>query len=344
MLQITLFLLFSVCSSVHARSSWRPFNSLPSPCECFRKCGPHMFMPYSPIPALPPPHHWSVEAQRSLGLPVSSGTFLPFLGHAPSPYQDLQFPLVLPLIHGNFSNNDNKLAMHPSVVLVIDRNASTNEKKFILVDTGLSLFKHNLVAALHSHRVDPSMIDTVVITHSDTDTMGNLNLFPCAEVLSSNRIAKENFFIQQKMPTFDGNRSDLPFHKLFENTELYLTPGFGLQDHSLIVRNVENHGTVAIVGKLVLNETDLASSNMAIREFATDDVEQRKLWQATRREVVCLADYIIPGHGAPFKVSDELKSLAECHTKGTETTVTTTAPSLTQKIKKWKIHKNKPQN
>lgn len=46
------------------------------------------------------------------------------------------------------------------------------------------------------------MIDTVIITHSDTDTMGNLNLFPCAQVYSLNRISKENLFIDQTPPNF----------------------------------------------------------------------------------------------------------------------------------------------
>jgi hypothetical protein len=47
-------------------------------------------------------------------------------------------------------------------------------------------------------------------------------------------------------------------------------------------------------GKLILNEGDL-TNNLAIREFATEDSEHRKLWQATRREIVCMADYIVPG-------------------------------------------------
>lgn len=49
-------------------------------------------------------------------------------------------------------------------------------------------------------------------------------------------------------------------------------------------------------GKLVLNEQDLSSSDSAMRAFGVEDGEHRKLWQATRREIVCLADFIIPGN------------------------------------------------
>jgi hypothetical protein len=33
-----------------------------------------------------------------------------------------------------------------------------------------------------SNGIQLPQVDTVCITHADTDTMGNLNLFPCAEV------------------------------------------------------------------------------------------------------------------------------------------------------------------
>jgi glyoxylase-like metal-dependent hydrolase (beta-lactamase superfamily II) len=33
-----------------------------------------------------------------------------------------------------------------------------------------------------SNGIQAPQVDTICITHPDTDTMGNLNLFPCAEV------------------------------------------------------------------------------------------------------------------------------------------------------------------
>uniref|UniRef100_A0A914HAH6 Uncharacterized protein n=1 Tax=Globodera rostochiensis TaxID=31243 RepID=A0A914HAH6_GLORO len=141
--------------------------------------------------------------------------------------------------------------------------------------------------------------------------MGNLNLFPCAEIHSGIATFHANTLRPQSAPSFANNRSDLPFRSLSDNADLYLTPGISLQDQSLVVRRVHGHGTVAIVGKLVLNEEDLTSSNSAIRAFGVEDSEHRKLWQATRREIVCLADFVIPGYGVPFKVNETLKRLAE---------------------------------
>ncbi|KAI1722010.1 metallo-beta-lactamase domain-containing protein 1 [Ditylenchus destructor] len=362
MLKTLAFLNLCLIPAISASCSWR--SQQPTPCDCLTKCGLAalpFYPPFMPPPSLPDGYgpcsgrfpDYYVDKGRVVGFPTMP--FIgpppppaPFVGPAPIPpvigggYSSwkagmgkLSHPLVLPLLHGNFSSEGGeKLEMHPSVVLVIDEKSSSNERRFILVDTGLSILKHTIIAGLLSHKVEPSMIDTIVITHTDTDTMGNLNLFPCAEVFSSNRIAKENYFLQQSTPTFDGNRSDLPFHKLYDNTELYLTPGYGLQDHSLIV------------SKLILNETDLSETNMAIRQFGMDDPEQRKLWQATRREIVCLADYIIPGHGMPFKVSEELKRLAACPKKRLEHTAQTPLSGTlrAEKRRKWRNYESRSNN
>ncbi|KAL3116013.1 hypothetical protein niasHT_007313 [Heterodera trifolii] len=222
-------------------------------------------------------------------------------------------PLVLPIVHGDFNwtkdgrakneANGQPMEMQPSVTLVIDHSSVDHRPKVLLVDTGLP-----------SHR-QAVLSGTVVTTHPDAHSMGNLNLFPCAEIHSGTATFRANVLRPQSAPSFENNRSELPFRPVSEHADLYLTPGISLQDQSLVVRGVKGHGTVAIVGKLVLNEQDLSSSDSAMRAFGVEDGEHRKLWQATRREIVCLADFIIPGFGVPFKVSETLKRLAECGTK-----------------------------
>lgn len=41
----------------------------------------------------------------------------------------------------------------------------------------------------------------------------------------------------------------LPSRELCANTDVYLTPGFGVDDLSVVVRNVRDFGTISIVGR-----------------------------------------------------------------------------------------------
>lgn len=84
--------------------------------------------------------------------------------------------------------------MHSSVTLVVDHDTEGN-RHILVVDTGLAVMKHAIINGLNvfevhqylfpgliANGVQPQQVDTVCVTHPDTDTMGNLNLFPCAEV------------------------------------------------------------------------------------------------------------------------------------------------------------------
>lgn len=72
----------------------------------------------------------------------------------------------------------------------------------------------------------------------------------------------------------------------------------------MVVRNVPQKGTVALVGDLFFHERD----ENEFAKFAVDAEEQR----ANRRKVICLANYIVPGHGPMFPVSSVMKSQAGC--------------------------------
>ncbi len=72
----------------------------------------------------------------------------------------------------------------------------------------------------------------------------------------------------------------------------------------MLVRNVPQRGTVALVGDLFLHERD---ENDYVK-FAVEPEEQR----ANRRKVVCLANFILPGHGPMFAVSALMKAQAGC--------------------------------
>uniref|UniRef100_A0A914Y3Y2 Metallo-beta-lactamase domain-containing protein n=1 Tax=Panagrolaimus superbus TaxID=310955 RepID=A0A914Y3Y2_9BILA len=64
---------------------------------------------------------------------------------------------------------------------------------------------------------------------------------------------------------------------------------------------------------LIFNESDLKSLEN-VKEFSLDE-DSKKLWEATRKEIVCLADFILPGHGPTFKVTTQMKAAFRCSSK-----------------------------
>lgn len=72
---------------------------------------------------------------------------------------------------------------------------------------------------------------------------------------------------------------------------------------SLIVKNTnqEGGGTVGIVGDLFEKEEDIFDDSLWIEAGTEDEKTQRK----NRLKIAEMVDFIIPGHGGKFKVTDE---------------------------------------
>ncbi|CAD5215739.1 unnamed protein product [Bursaphelenchus xylophilus] len=220
-------------------------------------------------------------------------------------------PVVEPLTYGTFDLNNDTLTVRTTVALVTDERRETGEICLILVDTGMATQKMDLLKGLSAVGVRPEYINNVVLTHMDLDTVGNLNMFPRANVYVGNRRAKGNtVFFPKSIAYFDPEQTDLPYTQLCDNTFLLLTPGFTNEDISLVVRNVTGFGTVALSGNLIISEEDLAT-NETISRFGQSD-EHKKLWESSRKEVACSSDYILPGYGKGFKIDEKIKKTLEC--------------------------------
>lgn len=101
-----------------------------------------------------------------------------------------------------------------SVTLVLDEKAKSREKCYILVNTGLPLFKNTIIGGiflcprdsfvgLAAHGVSLKDLQTLVLTHVDVDSAGNLNLFPEAEIFVGNkRVYRQFFHVQKTAPSF----------------------------------------------------------------------------------------------------------------------------------------------
>lgn len=66
------------------------------------------------------------------------------------------------------------------------------------------------------------------------------------------------------------------------------------------MRGTEDFGTVVLAGDLFENERDTEDVSLWRDISVNCEVQQRN-----RDRVLKIADYIVPGHGPPFKVSSD---------------------------------------
>lgn len=84
-----------------------------------------------------------------------------------------------------------------------------------------------------------------------------------------------------------------------------LTPGHTPSCVTVVAKNCDHFGTVAVAGDLFEREEDIEDDSLWISAGSFDQHAQRK----NRLKVAELADYIVPGHGKMFKVTDEMRKL-----------------------------------
>lgn len=153
-------------------------------------------------------------------------------------------------------------------------------KKNILVDTGAPGEDKKLIAVLKKEKLKPKNIDMVIITHPHADHIGNNFLFPQALFVDSMGEFKGNNF---KFLLAEAER------KLTENVRITKTPGHALEDISIIVKTEK--GIVAVIGDVFWK----AGDNKLIQ------VESPKKLKQSRKKILKIADWLIPGHGKMFK-------------------------------------------
>ncbi len=157
--------------------------------------------------------------------------------------------------------------------------------KNIIVDPGCN--RQKLLEELEKSNLKTTDIDFVVLTHSHTDHALLCGIFENAKVLNSSEIYTNDEQIEH-----EGKIKDTSL-KIIE------TPGHSEDGISLIVK--ADDGTYAIVGDVFWWKTD---------EKQTIDIEKPDPYVQdmtkiveSRKKVLEIADFIIPGHGKTFNVS-----------------------------------------
>ena len=166
-----------------------------------------------------------------------------------------------------------------------------SDDKKILVDPGSN--KKLLLKALKEEKLELEDIDAIFITHWHPDHILNIRLFPDTEIFDVDEV-----FSNDEIRQHGGS-------VLGTDIQILETPGHDPNHASLLVET--DKGKIAIAGDVFWwedeheQDTDLKSLLAHVDPF----VKNRKQLMQSRKKLLSVADYIIPGHGTEYKVESQ---------------------------------------
>lgn len=186
------------------------------------------------------------------------------------------------LIQGYAKKAKNGWRASSTCVLLQDKGLN------ILVDPGTN--KNLLLKNLKSAGLRPKNIDLIFLTHYHPDHWLNISLFPGVKILDGDII-------------YDGDK-EIGFSGKIPKTNIKVmaTPGHAHEHAALLVKT--KIGTVAITGDLFW-WNDQEKQKTDIQSLINKKDPYVKNWpelKTSRRKILKLTDYIIPGHGKMFKI------------------------------------------
>jgi len=175
--------------------------------------------------------------------------------------------------------HDGGQTVQSTVTLVQDKGHN------IIVDPGMTRDPRAIMNALQVQGLQVDDIDTVFITHHHPDHTRYMGFFIGARVYDYTSI----YASDQWLDSGDG-------HAITPDVKITHTPGHTSEDAMLVVSNVtnipkENRCTVAICHLWWFEGKD--------DDPTAEDMEQLR---ESRKKVLTIADYIVPGHGKMFEV------------------------------------------
>lgn len=182
---------------------------------------------------------------------------------------------------------DGKMRIGSTVTLI-------RSNKNIIVDTGSFLDKEQIISSLNKEGLSVEDIDVVILTHLHLDHTVNTYLFKNAKIFY--RLRGGDFPGLVGFPK-EGKiqRTDLFSNvEIAEDVSILLTPGHSEDLISVVVNTSE--GTVVITGDAI-DSKEL--SNLDVQPSLYWDLEE---FNSSRKKILEIADYIVPGHGGIFKV------------------------------------------
>jgi glyoxylase-like metal-dependent hydrolase (beta-lactamase superfamily II) len=179
------------------------------------------------------------------------------------------------LVEGYESVNSKEETACSTISLVRDKNA------IMVVDPGTVKDQRILVDALRKEGLHIDNVNFVGITHSHMDHYRNIGLFPKAK-------AVDYWGIWDKDKNEEWDSSDIQFS---DSIRIVKLPGHTYDSIAILVKTKQ--GTVAICGDVFWKENYPKDD-----PYATDN----KKLEESRKKLLQMADWIIPGHGKMYKV------------------------------------------
>jgi glyoxylase-like metal-dependent hydrolase (beta-lactamase superfamily II) len=186
------------------------------------------------------------------------------------------------LIQGYVRKKNNELYTAPATVLI------SGKRKKILVDPGSNI--ELLIKALKKEKIKKGDIDLIYLTHGHLDHLINIRYFPETDIASGFSIYRKDRI--------------MPFKEKIPGTDItvHLTPGHCMEHYSLSFPT--DNGTVVVAGDLFWwNDDEQQLTDHANLLYHKDIyVEDIKSLFESRKNILAIADHIIPGHGKMFRV------------------------------------------
>ena len=158
----------------------------------------------------------------------------------------------------------------------------------VIFDTCGPWDRQHIIDKLGSYGVHCDDINRLVCSHTHTDHIGNINLFTnCEHIIADHVYHKDVFQLNRLKEGID----------LSTDMRVISTPGHTEDSISLVVKNVDKLGTIAITGDLFECESDLKNESIWINAGSQDVHKQRE----SRQMILNMSEFIIPGHGVGFR-------------------------------------------
>jgi glyoxylase-like metal-dependent hydrolase (beta-lactamase superfamily II) len=167
--------------------------------------------------------------------------------------------------------------------------------KKIIVDAGSFLSKDRIISGLAKENLTPSDINIVILTHLHLDHTINVYLFDKAKIFAKFILT---YCGQYHIPA-EGcmQKTNLSENTVIDNdVKVIITPGHTEDGISIVVDTPE--GKVVIAGDAVPGK-EYVNLDKQPMESAIWNMDE---FNKSRKKILEIADYIIPGHGPMFKV------------------------------------------
>lgn len=160
--------------------------------------------------------------------------------------------------------------------------------KKIIVDPGIN--RELLLEKLRKNNLTPNGIDIVFMTHYHPDHVLLVSLFEKATVVDGDTIYQKDDEV--------GYEGKIPR----TNIEVILTPGHAYE-HAVLVANTDKGKIVVAADVFWWNDQEKQQTDNIEALINKEDpfTKDREALKESRRKVLEIADWIIPGHGKMFR-------------------------------------------